>query len=415
MGSSSCSSSSNFSNSSSSNSSNYVILHIDETMSISVDVEKGLGIRMQDSGRSRAGQDAYPNGSPCIYIREYKRLDTMNVIIIIALRSYEDLSFATLVIGALEDSACNSITVVLSNNMYATDDRSDILDDGRVRTVCTAKHSIATICRALANHGCKYRIMTCEPHNLQVLQFGNKSTTAIDCMTHIIGVVFRSISPVQVKSQPGTRPKAPRGNILQAALRRLCFQKDRSGSGSETCDAEPQPASRRIPCVVLPDNGAAKRYEKVLTDLNTRSGMQHMKCVLMKSRLNVDEADKRPSISGYDSDLINETNVSSFVIIDDIIRTGDTILAACAHLRAKFPETPIYVVTVHADFVKNAEAKLANAYMNGTIQRIFLSDSNQPCVSKLKDTFCSDNDSNNTNPFTIVPIGPVIASAIQQR
>ena len=107
-----------------------------------------------------------------------------------------------------------------------------------------------------------------------------------------------------------------------------------------------------IDIVMSPDIGAAGRAK----DVGTRLGVEYDH--LEKTRLSGTEVTIKPAKSNVDG--------KSVLIVDDMISTGGTIMAATAQLKAAGAKS-VYVACTHGVFVNNAIEKLTGSYLDGIL------------------------------------------------
>lgn len=111
-------------------------------------------------------------------------------------------------------------------------------------------------------------------------------------------------------------------------------------------------ADKNIDIVMSPDIGAAKRAENVGKLLGVAYDY------LEKTRLSGTEV----SIKAANSDV----NGKTVLIVDDMISTGGTIVAATGQLKSAGARS-VYVACTHGVFVGNAIEKLTGSYLDGIL------------------------------------------------
>jgi hypothetical protein len=375
------------------------VLHVGNTARIAKDVIDKLaksGI-VDVSYGPVLSFDRWPNGSPKIECVAAERLKNRHVVLIMPLSTASDLGFASMAISGMENTGIKSLNVVITCNMMATDDRVDYWGH-----TATAKHSLVALSDALARSRCTCtRIFVCEPHTKQLLCYSSPSAIEIDLMSDLIRAVIgrvpgaRGTAKGRAIDVPSDAPcNAPYSYVGLPWLFRQLMSKH---SARETAD------SFNVPCIVLPDNGAAKRYDPVLKDLSDE-GYRISKLVFNKSRLT-----GAVKVDTYDTSDVNIAEVERFVVIDDIVRSGGTLISTCELLRSYYPSIPVDIAVAHADFVGGSKDRLVSAVSSGVIRRVYITDSNPGALR------CIDSWQHSLSTFCVVPIGHTIAHAVMKH
>ena len=282
--------------------------------------------------------DSFKDGMPKLNVVRQDRLRNRHVTVIVSMCDTAHMSSLLMVLSHLSDS-CHvaGLTVVISAFMFGTDDRSDELG-----TVVTAHHAIKLLWKAV---GHKTRIYMCEPHTLQLMHFSDRTIIPIDVMSHMLA---------------------------------------RASHGF--------PSSRV--CIVMPDNGADKRYGRVVH----HAGFARLVC--NKSRLQNGEVSTM--IVEDHRDPSEDRQHQVYIVIDDIIRSGSTMLEALRAVKKHVGDGPLLrIAAVHADFVDGSMRCLSSA--RNFIDKIYISDTNtmRTCMIEESDTL-----------FEVVPCASAIAEAL---
>jgi phosphoribosylpyrophosphate synthetase len=131
---------------------------------------------------------------------------------------------------------------------------------------------------------------------------------------------------------------------------------------------------------VFPDDGAHKRFELLSVLVKAPS----IVCCKTKGKDKDGKQIMRTRITDVPDCISDGDKRVVFVIVDDIIRSGSTIIKAAEALRALHPDVPVYAAVTHADFVGTAVADVRSWVRDGHIARFFVSDSNPSSLEKLQ-------------------------------
>jgi phosphoribosylpyrophosphate synthetase len=281
--------------------------------------------------------DVYPDQMPKMIVKNQRQLAGRDVVLIASMCDCANGFRVAMMLRHLSECNPMSLTLIVTAYMYGTDDRSD-----RPGMVVTAKHAIGIIEDSMRKaHGMRQRVFVIEPHTLQLLSFYQGSMHRIDAMPTLLNTVLA--------------------------------QHKMSGHGGSLC-------------VVMPDNGADKRYGSVVNEI---AGLCKVVC------------NKTRQVDGTVTTTIAEDHrdvaspISGYVIIDDLIRSGLTLIKCYDALRLLVgPDARFYVAAVHADFVGDA----IDAISRSGVDLFYITDSNRNA---------SDRVANNSK-FVVLPCAAAI-------
>lgn len=251
--------------------------------------------------------------SDMMYINNPNDYDNKHVAMIVNLYDEARITHLIMLIMQLSSQPVRRITLVLTSYPYGTEDR----DTGKI---VTARYVLDAIWNATRS---PMRIFMCEPHCLQLENFGVGGATRIDVMKDLLSFcVADSVSAS-------------------------------SGSGSDI-----------NVCIVFPDDGANKRYGPVANALG------YSTVICSKTRYTPNSVSVR--VIGIDSKQTAENTV--FVIADDMTRSGGTLIECAEALRIQLRtnDVDIRVAIVHGDFV---DSRVIERMQACGIKRLVITDS----------------------------------------
>jgi phosphoribosylpyrophosphate synthetase len=264
--------------------------------------------------------DAYQDQMPKMIVTNQRQLAGRDVVLIASMCDCANGFRVAMMLRHLGECNPKSLTLIVTAYMYGTDDRSD-----RPGMVVTAKHAIGIIEDSMRKaHGVPQRVFVIEPHTLQLLSFYQGSMQRIDAMPTLLNTVHA--------------------------------QHKMSGHGGSLC-------------VVMPDNGADKRYGSVVNEI---AGL----CKVVCNKTREVDGTVRTAIAEDHRDAV----IGGYVIIDDIIRSGGTLIQCYNAIRNLAGlDARIYVAVVHADFVGNA----IDAISRSGVDLFYITDSNRNASDKV--------------------------------
>ena len=312
-----------------------VVMYDDTTKQIADGMLDGIQCRL-----SATKWDRYPDGLPKMFVNQQQDLAAKDVVYVTALSDCETALRVAIMVRHLNNCHVRSLSLIVTAYMFGTDDRAD-----RPGMVVTGKHVIGIIEDSMqAAKGIPQSIFMCEPHTYQLLEYNRSSMHCIDIMPSMLKHVL-----------------------------------------NEHCSSTDGPL-----CVVMPDNGADKRYNMIVANIPQLS-----KIVCNKVR-GADGIVKTTILENHTDRIRRPTG---YVIIDDIVRSGSTLIQCYQAIREiAGPKPEISVAIVHADFVGDA----VNRIHGSEIRRFYISDSNPRLTATVTDV----------TPFIVVPVAPVIVSNI---
>jgi phosphoribosylpyrophosphate synthetase len=290
--------------------------------------------------------EKYPDGMPKLFLEG--DITNRDVVIITSANSNAGLADMCMVIRHIVTSCeVRSITLVVTSFMYGTDDRADVPG-----IVVTAKHSLCMLWDALQlKPGVRSTLYMCEPHTLQLQSFSTACTHSIDIMSVLLQSACDGTSPESV-------------------------------------------------CVVMPDNGADKRYGAIVKGLGFRSTVcNKMRLPTGQVIVTIVDEQKDERVGAAQPDL--------YILIDDLVRSGGTLLECVAAVRERckgcdVEYTPrVHVAVVHADFVGDAVKRIIGAQ----ISAFYVTDTNPVHVDPIR----------GVRPFHVVSVAPAIEAALRRN
>ncbi len=151
----------------------------------------------------------------------------------------------------------------------------------------------------------------------------------------------------------------------------------------------PRDAYGTKPTIILTDEGAKKRYGPTLKKKGFPTITFNKRREGLKRTLYISEIDEHASRT-------------TGCILDDLVRTGRTILEAAKKLKEDLGFKEVNVFVTHADFVEGAVDKFTDE--NGLIDTFFITDSVAES-SKLK----------GVKPFVILPVAPLFTEEVMMQ
>ena len=266
--------------------------------------------------------DAHPDQLPKMVVKNQQQLEGRDVILVASMWGCANAFRVAMMLRHLGECHPKSLTLIVTAYLYGTDDRPDTLG-----TVVTAKHAIGIIEDGMRKaHGVPQRVFVLEPHTLQLLSIYQGSMHRFDVMPMMLNTVLAQHNKLGHK-----------GSL----------------------------------CVVMPDNGADKRYGSIVKEM---AGL----CKVVCNKTREVGGTVKTSIAEDHRDVADRP--SGYVIIDDIIRSGGTLIQCYNAIRCLAgPDVTISVAVVHADFVNNAIEAISASGIN----LFYITDSNRNASDKV--------------------------------
>ncbi len=324
----------------------WIVLHDPHTTQIAQSLMQSLtqsltqAILIPQSSVS-AAWGTFPDGMPKLFVNGQCEIGNRHVVLVVTLCDCSNAFMVAMMIRHLCECMPRSLTLVITACMFGTDDRAD-----RKGMVVTCKHVFKIIEDAMSKaSGVRRRVYVCEPHTLQMLSFYTGAIEHINAMTRMLQTVLEAHTA----------------------------------------------ASSGPLCVVMPDNGADKRY----TD-TVRSFPGICKVVCNKEHVNTTVVVK------IAENYINQDDrPTGYVIIDDMVRSGGTLIECYKAVQLLAgPDVPIDVAVVHADFVGNAIRNISGS----GITSFYVTDSNPAVAATVQ----------GVAPFKVLSIAPSIMDELKR-
>lgn len=293
--------------------------------------ERNLAVE-QNAEHYRVAVTAYMDRCPCVEHPGEDATRGADVVFLASITDNDSLGNAYQLLNSmLEMGTMRSFTLVVTTFPFGTEDRSEGSSAGRRRAV-TSRHALQQLDDALSKGKCPTDMYICDPHTPHLCNY----------------VRSRVVKPVDLMEP-----------MVQAVL------------------ADAALAGERV-CLVMPDLGANKRYEVLTRALGAE------KIVCGKSRGGDGSGAPRCWVSDHEAATTSTTTAPErtrcirFVIMDDMIRSGGTLLACIEAVRtdAKFgdADAKFSIIATHANLVPGAVDKLRAAHVAGAIDRIHVAD-----------------------------------------